>query len=506
MDDVAPSRSGVIRACLAACLVMALAAGEEGRLPAAHIEPARFKLAMIHPRPESETAPTAYHRVAHPGLRWECPVRAAFGSYPYHYRLTAAPPGMTIGAWLERQPDGTLRETPAYGTLAWPAPVAGTHRIAVTITDQQGASVECSWTLTVAERSHYFAGPEASGAGDGSTPANRAAFSGVYGASHDAVSPAHGKVLVLAGGAYTLAQPFRLDARCKPIAVVAMPGETPEITAAGPDARFAFRSDDGFIAGLHLRGFGPKGCIFTYEAVHRLTVWRNAFSGLFGDPKISDNESVWYCSRLDNGKRRYLLMAENRYHDCRDVAIFDFYTVGPLLSERDVFTTTQAVLSEPLWFPKSMCDYDIRRHVCDVPASVAPGSGVMAGYNANMGEQPLSSGEVRWNFVRTAAGDGAVVKWNNSSTSISTECHDYRNTYIGAKVMALDHTKRARVAFAGNVIENVDGGISPRSAAACTSTADECHGTSGVVDAQGRLSGELRSRFLGRRGWEIAAP
>lgn len=494
-------------ACVLLLAALQLTAQEDWRLPAGHFEPARFALTAIHPRPETETAPTAYHRVAHPGLRWDCPVRAAFGSYPYHYRLTSAPQGMTIGAWLERQPDGTLRETPAYGTLSWPAPVAGTHRIAVTITDQQGASVECAWTLTVDALHHYFAGPEATGKGDGSSPADRAAFAAVYGDSHEAVSPACGKVLMLAGGAYTLAQAFRLDARCKPIAVVAMPGETPDITATTPEARFAFKSDDGFLAGLHLRNFGPKGCIFTFDAVHRLTVWRNAFTGLFGNPKISDNESVWYCSRLDQGKRRHLLMAENRYHDCRDVAIFDFYTVGPLLSERDVFTTTQSSLSEPLWFPKSMCDYDIRRHVCDISATVAPGSGVMAGYNANTsGDQPLSSGEIRWNFVRTAPGEGATAKWNNATTAIATDCHDYRNTYLGAKVMALDHTKRARVAFAGDVIENADGGISPRSAAACTVTADECHGKTGIVDAQGRLAGDLRRRFLGRRGCEIAAP
>lgn len=486
-------------------LPMSLAGGDAvhppHQLPEGYFVPAKFPLVAIHPRPDSETPPEAYHRVAHPGLRWQCPVRAAFGAYPYHFRLTAGPPGMTIGAWLERDADGTLRETPAYGTLDWPSPAAGAHRIAVAITDQQGAAVECVWTLTVDAQHHYFAGPEASGQGDGSTAANRAAFATVYGGTHEAISPAQGRVLMLAGGSYTLAQPFRLDAKCKPNAIVAMPGEDVVITAAAPDARIAFKSDDGYLAGLHLRNFGPKGCIFTYEAVNRLTVWRNRFTGCFGDPKISDNESVWFCSRLDQGKRRHLLMAENTYIDCIDVALFDFYTVGPMLSERDVFTTSQKKISEPLWFPKSMCDYDIRRHVFDNPGSEAPGSAVMAGYNAKH-EGGTSSGEVRYNFVRSAVGGGLLSNWNQASTAATRDCYDYRNTYIGAAVASRDWLKSNHVLFEANVIQNRDGGIH-RESAGFTVKDDECQGKADVVDQAGKLVNSFKERFCGRRGHHI---
>lgn len=486
-------------------LPMALAGADAARpphqLPVGYFVPAKFPLVAIHPRPDSETPPAAYHRVAHPGLRWDCPVRAAFGAYPYHAQLVTGPEGMTIGSWLARKPDGELVEDAAYCTLTWIKPVAGTYPIAVRLTDQDGKSVDLAWTLVVAPGLHYFAAPVAGGKGDGSTWADRAAFTAVYGDTHEAVSPAQGKVLVLSGGSYTLAQPFRLDARWKPNSVVAMPGETPEITATTPEARFAFKSNDGFIAGLHLKNFGPKGCIFTYEAVHRLTVWRNAFTGLIGDPKISDNESAWYCSRLDQGKRRHLLMAENTYVDCVEVAVFDFYTVGPMLSERDVFTTRQKKISEPLWFPKSMCDYDIRRHVFDNPGSEAPGSAVMAGYNAKH-EGGTSSGEVRYNFVRSAVGGGLLAQWNQASTAATRDCYDYRNTYIGAAVASRDWLKGNHVLFEADVIQNRDGGIN-RDSGGFTSQDGECHGMADIVDQEGKLTGTFKERFLGRRGYHI---
>lgn len=470
------------------------------QLPEGHFVPAKFPLVAIHPRPDSETPPEAYHRVAHPGMRWDCPVRAAFGAYPYHAQIVTGPAGMTIGSWLAKRPDGELTEDAAYCTLTWLKPSEGTHPVAVRITDQEGKAVDFTWTLVVDGRHHYFAAPAATGKGDGSSRADQAAFATAWGADKEP-SPARGKVLVLATGRYELTQALAMDAALKPVSIVAYPGDQPEFVAQGAEARIYHKSSDALLAGLRFRNFGNAGCIYTWDEAHRLTVWRNTFTGQFGDPKVANNESVWFCGRMDRGKRRHLLMAENTYVDCIDVAVFDFYTVGPMLSERDVFTTSQQKISEPLWFPKSMCDYDIRRHVFDNPGSEAPGSAVMAGYNARH-EGGASSGEVRYNFVRSAVGGGLLSQWNQASTAATRDCYDYRNTYIGAAVACRDWLKSNQVLFEANVIQNRDGGIN-RDSAGFTVQADECHGKADVVDQAGQLVGAFKDRFRGQRGHQI---
>ena len=479
----------------------AIAERTQHQLPEGYFVPAKFPPVAIHPRPDAETPAEAYHRVAYPGMRWDCPVRAAFGAYPYFAEIVTAPAGMTIGAWLVEKPDGELSEDAAYCTLTWPQPVVGTYPIAVRITDQQGAAVDFTWTLVVDTQHHYFVAPVATGKGDGSSRADQAAFATVFGPTSQEVSPAKGHVLVLASGTYPISEPMKLLPDRKPVSIMAYPGDTPELLATDRLARISHKSSDSMLSGLRFRNFGNAGCIFTYDGGDRLSVWRNTFTGFFGDTKISDNESVWFCGRLDRGKRRYLLMAENTYVDCIDVCVFDFYTVGPMLSERDVFITSQPKVSEPLWFPKSMCDYDIRRHVFDNPGSLAPWSGVMAGYNAKH-EGGTSSGEVRYNFVRSAIGEGALSRWNGASTADTQACFDYRNTYIGGGVAAVDYLRSNQVLFEANVIQNQAGGIAKKSDG-FTEKDTECHGQADIVDPAGKLVGPYKDRFRGRRGSQI---
>ncbi len=476
------------------------------QLPVGHFVAAKFPLTAIHPRPDDETPPGAYHRVAYPGMRWDCPVRAAFGAYPYDAELIAAPAGMTLGSWLARQADGTWTEDASYCTLTWPQPTAGTHPITVRITDQEGASVTFAWTLVVDRLHHYFAGSVASGKGDGSSRADQAAFAGVYGPSDAEPSPARGKVVVLASGSYPLTAPIHLAAaQGKPVSIMAYPGDTPELVSTVPGVKVYHSGSDSMLTGLRLRGFriSSGGVISTHDYADRLTVWRNAFVDCAGDPKVNNNESAWFCARTSGSvKRKHLLMAENTYTGCVDMAAMLFYAVGPLLSERDVFLSEEPKLLEPVWFPKAVCDFDLRRHRFDNPGTGAPTYGVID--PSNNVEGGTASGEVRYNFVR-AKEDGSAVFWNGSATAATQKCHDYRNTYIGAKVVAKDWLALNQVGFAANVIQNPQGGID-RNSAGFTATETECHGTDGIVDANGRLTGTYRSAYLGRRGCEIAGP
>lgn len=498
-----PLATSIAALLLALPLVGADGVRPSYQLPEGHFVPAKFPLVAIHPRPDSETPPEAYHRVAHPGMRWDCPVRAAFGAYPYHAQLVAGPAGMTIGSWLARQPDGELVEDAAYCTLTWPKPVAGTHPIAVRITDQEGKSVDLTWTLVVASGLHYFAAPTATGKGDGSSRADQAAFSGVYGASDKDPSPAKGKVVVLATGSYPLTTAFHLVAAWgKPVSIMAYPGDHPEIVSQAPGVRFLANSDDIMLTGLRLRGFriGNAGIISTYNHVERLSVWRNSFVDCAGDPKVNNNESIWFCARTEGSvKRKHVLMAENTYSGCVDIAAFVFYAVSPLLSERDVFTTTEAKLLEPVWFPKAVCDFELRRHRFDNPQTEAPAYGVLDA--SNNVEHGTASGEIRYNFIRAKGGSG--VFWNASATAATKQCHNYRNTCVGAAVTAKDWKKSNLVRFVADVIQNPAGGVHPESAG-YTSEDTECQGKDGIVGQDGKLTGTFRERYFGRRGCEIA--
>jgi hypothetical protein len=80
---------------------------------------------------------------AHTGLAYNIQATARGGEWPYTYRLTNAPPGMTI----EAGPCATNGPTCTAGTINWPSP-SGDHTPTVTVTDRDGDTATATWTIT----------------------------------------------------------------------------------------------------------------------------------------------------------------------------------------------------------------------------------------------------------------------------------------------------------------------------------------------------------------------
>lgn len=479
------------------------------QLASGYYTPARFALEAFWPRPNAEVTMITHHTHAYAGMKWEVPIRPRFGAYPYYVSAVSLPAGATIGSWLVTDGFGDLVEDNNYLTLIWDSPTTGTHAISVTITDQQGASVNYSWTLTVATTNHYFAASSATGDGSGSSPSNFAAISGVYGINDAAVSPAQGKILVLGTMDFTFNFGWHFDATKKPNSIINYPGTTPIFRAGGTSASFIRNSPDNWISGIKFFGFGggsgsgPSSVVWSADDIDRVGGWRNTFEDCFGTVGASDNESCWYFG--DNGApiRQYIYHGENTYTNCVDICAFDFYACS-MMFERDTFTTTQVTLTEPIWFPKGSNQWEMRRLRFDNPLSTLPTSGVLACYNNELGGRHTIA-QSRYNFVRgNQAEAGFSTLWNAATTSQSADCYDERNTLIGGYMSSRVGTGTALVTFDSDAVQNIFGGYGFwEQDAAYVEFNTEAQAVSGVFDSNGRLTGSYATSYRGKRGSQI---
>jgi len=134
-------------------------------LPAGHAE-GYLAPVITYPRPDSETAATARHRINHPGQPYRVPVAVAFGAWPFRYELLAAPAGMAIGGQLQASGDELVAGAD-YGVITWANPTAGTYPVSVKVTDQNSVVQTVSFTLKVATEDWVFLDPLAATNGSG---------------------------------------------------------------------------------------------------------------------------------------------------------------------------------------------------------------------------------------------------------------------------------------------------------------------------------------------------
>jgi len=134
MDSVGATNTGVFSVSIASAGSYQLAAG--------HWVPAKMALTasrVVIPRPDSETSSSEYTRNAHPNIQYQCPVRVQGGAWPHWFELITAPAGATIGqGWTAAD----------YGIVKW-TPTSGTQTFTVRVHDQDGATVDVTWTVTV---------------------------------------------------------------------------------------------------------------------------------------------------------------------------------------------------------------------------------------------------------------------------------------------------------------------------------------------------------------------
>lgn len=496
------------------------------QLASGKFEASTRSLISIYPRPDNETSTLAYHRVGYTGMPYSVPVRCAFGAFPYSASIIAAPAGVTIGPWLTLNGNGDLIQDANYCNINWPNPVAGTHTFTIRVTDQEANFQILTWTVVVGTANHYFAAPTAMGLGNGSTPANAAAWSTVYGANATTVSAAKDRILVVRGGAYPSHDfGYIFDSTYKAVTIMAYPGETPVFDGAG-GGNWQTRASDSAIVGLTLNNYkritNTWYPIATYGLAHRQLVWRINFNGCAGGlPSANpadtgpnggshDNESLWFTDDLQSTTlRSNLVMSECVATNCYDMCAFDHYSTLNMLADRNVWTTDEISTDEPIWFPKVSCkEYCIRGNIYDNPNTANTGPVIQMHNGLNSGVVN-PSGEACFNFIRAKAGSSSAgLAINVSSSSVSINNYIYRNTFIDCWIRSADWNNvgggvgQSHVTEMSNIIQCNPQLVQDGVANSITSLRAECQANSGVVDSNGYPTGSY-AQYLGTRGSPI---
>lgn len=471
-------------------------------------------LKRIYPKTDIETTANSHHRVAYPGLRWECPIRCLGGSNPRWGVIITAPAGMVIGNGWSVDGNGVLTYLDDSLNLTWANPILGSHSIAIRVFSQDNTSVIFRFTLVVATGNHFFVGTVASGTGDGSTPNNVMAWSNAY-LGDTIVGPAIGKVVVLRGGSYPM-RTVDLNLSYNFNTVINYPDETPVFEGVS-SLSWNVKSDNCVLIGIQFANFDitVEGVIRAKSIQHRLLVWRCKFINIvsLGGSK---NQCGVYTDNQGVAKRKDYVISQCVFQDFRTSA-YDFYGTENSLIDRNTFTILDPTFTSmgvsPVFFHKSgNILYEISFNVFDNPTVNASSStnGIIYPYNAATTSPGPQTGIIEYNFVRCNGGS-AIVSNQASNEGFYTTANNYirRNTVIGGAVTCQNYdTTSTRFTYLdSNVIQNSNGGAigttKVPSSAAFTSINAECHGTSGIVDSNGALTGSYRSNWFGMRGSEV---
>lgn len=146
-------------------LSLTVNAAASGFLPAGHFVAAKMPMAVVHPRPDTETgaftgtvlsrARLAFFNGTNP-VQCEIPLAVQGGARPLVWSVIAGPAGMTVGAAHPSIPGGTSK----YGVVTWTptAAISKASPVTVTIqaTDQQLNTLQFSWTMATSSATTDF--------------------------------------------------------------------------------------------------------------------------------------------------------------------------------------------------------------------------------------------------------------------------------------------------------------------------------------------------------------
>ena len=491
-------------------------------LAAGHSYTQRMSMQAIHPRPDSDGDVNSWerHKLQPSGIPLRFPITVQGGVRPFRYAVTSGPAGMTIGTDLYT--NWATNRFQDYGVLQWASPTVGTYPITVRITDQTGATLDVTWSLSVVDKDDtskflWFDatnGNDSTGNGSYSTPWKTDLTKAFGSTSGSTTIQGH---VILKAGSYDIPthatnQCF-LDNTSRPVVCYAIPTS---ITTA---AAVTLNGTAGFIsanyAGLFFGDLTLSGGLSTVTnwrwfqigsgGKKRQTYWRlyflNPAKGTLGDDGCT---SVYYDTGADGTAGSYdqyvsltSCTEENRLSGSASYGLFAFYGVKNGVVE-DCYLINGAN-TDSLYLKDSCQNFTVACNNLDVN-SRGPSSGCQ---NHNGG----TSGNVEWVYNRSQqhGGGNAGLTWNHSGNSTNVGSHwSARNTFLGDVGISVAST----VGVGPWTLENdvLQTATSPpvTSGTQVTITGSECQGTGPYVDASFNLTGTNRTNYLGIRGYEIA--
>lgn len=516
------------------------------QLPAGHFISAKMPLTqarVVYPRPDNETQSTAYCRNAYPGLQYKIPVTVQGGAWPFYYEIVSMPAGATIG-----QIYGDVD----YGVIKWTPPGSGTHSFHIRVHDQDGATVDVTWSATVGTSWAIFVDPvNGSDANAGTLAAPKQTIDGAWAAASG------GKHLILRGGTHYQGATQSFSSSTV-LGIVGYPGEVATIDGSTKSAtsgnHFWLNNNDLTIQDLRfintITTVDNPRWFASLQPNDRVTqvfcTFENGLQGT-GLGGGDDNNS---CLFLGNpgSIRNYIVQSHCVFRGLvgtnNGFSSIDTYSCRYLVCQLNTFDTPATTSSRYcLWIKGGGClEITVRGNKWTQPWNGTGGAILMLGLGTDGGGDLPGNQEFCYNTILSTntgvtTANPAIAIATASQSGVRLPVWFYRNTVVGPYWISRTAVELSYLSIENEVVINdcvfyddISTQMNPQPQYRVSHTWSndptnrfrdpalrplmqqfvmtgiECHGktTDGVLDGQYKLAGAYRTNWLGKRGAEIA--
>jgi hypothetical protein len=485
-------------------------------LSATNYVPAKMPMYPVYPRPDAETQPHARHRWAHPHFRYEIPIGVQGGAWPFKYEIISGPSTATIGEYYGDKD---------YGILTWSPSTTDSSNVSfhIRVTDQQLNAVDFNWSVTIDAEHFVFIQDDWSGAKSGTINEPLEDWSDWYkGSVSD--STYQDKIIVFRGGKYTISGDASFDGGNvalngnKATALIGYPGEDPVIDCSSSIIVGTSSNADMFFASIKYvngRQDYVNGRFFwMYGSPSRTVWWDNEFNTLSKGTSGAGNAAAVFLDDITN--QTYNILYKGNIHDAINTygggngAIFIMYNTFYVLIEDNIVKNSNTEYG--IWAKTSKAYVTIRHNDMSENNSRSP---IVVHYGDTPSTPQNHSHEVCWNklVIPYTDFDYSFLVMGDAPNHFNQNHENtffYRNTFVGGYPKTRFKGKEP-YEFDGNVIlsnraDAFSGSPATFDTSIITSSVLNITGnsSSGIVDANGNLSGSFRSKYLGLVGYEIS--
>lgn len=460
---------------------------------------ANYALEIIQPQPNLNTLNRFYK--AYPGLEYNVRLAVIGGQFPYRYKLTSGPEGMTI----DRR-----------GEVTWANPTEAStpYSVSVAVTDAESISRSVSWTIAVTTNGFYFIdaikGTSASLGGTGSLNNPWKSMKDMYeGDAYESktANSYAGGFLYWRNGTYAMEGNKEADGKripfignYKPLVWLAYPGESPVINMAAAYLAIYGGGTNTYFDGLEFninsnsRGMG----ILIDSNASNVTFRRNKFHGITNGYGGGNNAFI-FIARANVGN--YYSIQDNEMSDVNEGYGVLGYSARNVLVEDN---TLHQIRSHPISPKEGTARWFIRgNHMYNNPYN-----SINVQY-ASSNESQSGDIEISYNLVEAG---GGTVRMNSNQTSSGRPVYIYRNTFLDEVNVLKVTSSNGPFYYYDNVIVNDTSYpdkmkrvyIDDPSRLILTNNLTG-NSSENIVDTKGNLATDY-SVYVGTRGYQIGNP
>jgi hypothetical protein len=452
---------------------------------------ANYPLEIINIKPAGTGSPAipASNRIfrAYPGIEYNIRAAVIGGLYPFTFKLTNAPAGMTVN--------------PSTGEIIWPNPQQSAGPITLSVTDAENTTVSTTWSINVTTNGFVFVDSKYSGTSTGSFSQP---FKSIQEVTQNANSLSRTDILYFRGGNYRLVafdswMPWTGDVTGQyaigltkiPSNWIGFPGETVNIDG---DRRY-ITAENLWFDNLRLSNFSDYGIVtesnYNYNTVRR-TVWSNLEA-----VRSANNNYGFYFTR-NHGPGYYTVIQDSEFRNFKGAsAIGSLYNTKKMLIEDNYIHSSLgggiSGINNGI-APKYYTD-----HLFIRGNRVIMNSGTPLAWYLNSSFVETKHADISFNYFSQTGSGGVVHRWNPHGTQ--GRLNYYRNTAVGAvHDFRSDPCGKGPFNFYDNVFIHSTNGLNR----SCVNYSNNLTGslTGNVVDSSGNLTSAYGS-YIGTHGYQV---